>query len=126
MRPNERRAAIFDALCIRRHDTVENLASEFGVSEKTIRRDIEELSCSYPIETVRGRYGGGVKVADWYHQNRKTLSPEQAELLKRLAPSLVSVHIIDDRRRIGKAGDLPFANFKKFLYTVEKRPALPG
>ena len=44
MRPNERRAAIFDALCIRRHDTVENLASEFGVSEKTIRRDIEELS----------------------------------------------------------------------------------
>ena len=53
MRPNERRAAIFDALCIRRHDTVENLASEFGVSEKTIRRDIEELSCSYPIETVR-------------------------------------------------------------------------
>ena len=70
MRPNERRAAIFDA------------------SEKTIRRDIEELSCSYPIETVRGRYGGGVKVADWYHQNRKTLSPEQAELLKRLAPSL--------------------------------------
>lgn len=54
MRPNERRAAIFDALCIRRHDTVENLASEFGVSEKTIRRDIEELSCSYPIETVRG------------------------------------------------------------------------
>ena len=88
MRPNERRAAIFDALCIRRHDTVENLASEFGVSEKTVRRDIEELSCSYPIETVRGRYGGGVKVADWYHQNRKTLSPEQAELLKRLAPSL--------------------------------------
>ena len=73
MRPNERRAAIFDALCIRRQDTVENLASEFGVSEKTIRRDIEELSCSYPIETVRGRYGGGVKVADWYHQNRKTL-----------------------------------------------------
>lgn len=41
MRPNERRAAIFDALCIRRQDTVENLASEFGVSEKTIRRDIE-------------------------------------------------------------------------------------
>ena len=42
MRPNERRAAIFDALCIRRQDTVENLTSEFGVSEKTIRRDVEE------------------------------------------------------------------------------------
>ena len=57
MRPNERRAAILDALCIRRQDTIANLAEEFGVNEKTIRRDIEELSCSYPIETVRGRYG---------------------------------------------------------------------
>ena len=88
MRPNERRAAILDALCIRRKDTIANLAEEFGVNEKTIRRDIEELSCSYPIETVRGRYGGGVKVMDWYHQNRKTLSPEQATLLKKLAARL--------------------------------------
>lgn len=88
MRPNERRAAILEALCIRRQDTIANLAKEFGVNEKTIRRDIEELSCSYPIETVRGRYGGGVKVMDWYHQNRKTLSPEQAALLKKLAPRL--------------------------------------
>lgn len=88
MRPNERRAAILDALCIRRQDTIANLAEEFGVNEKTIRRDIEELSCSYPIETVRGRYGGGVKVADWYHRDRKTLSPEQVALLKRLAPGL--------------------------------------
>lgn len=88
MRPNERRAAILDALCIRRQDTIDNLAMEFGVSEKTIRRDIEELACSYPIETVRGRYGGGVKVLDWYRPNRKTLSPEQAALLKKLAPGL--------------------------------------
>ena len=43
MRPNERRAAILDALCIRRQDTIANLAEEFGVNEKTIRRDIEEL-----------------------------------------------------------------------------------
>lgn len=84
MRPNERRAAILDALCVRRQDTVANLAEEFGVNEKTIRRDIEELACSYPIETVRGRYGGGVKVLDWYHRNVKTLSPEQAALLKKL------------------------------------------
>ena len=88
MRPNERRAAILDALCVRRQDTIANLAEEFGVNEKTIRRDIEELACSYPIETVRGRYGGGVKILDWYHQNRRTLSPEQAELLKKLAPGL--------------------------------------
>jgi predicted DNA-binding transcriptional regulator YafY len=88
MSPNERRSAIFDALCIRRQDTVSNLAEEFKVSEKTIRRDIEELSCSYPIETVRGRYGGGVKVLDWYRPSHKTLSPEQAALLMKLAPGL--------------------------------------
>ena len=34
MRPNERRAAILDALCIRRQDTIANLAEEFGVNEK--------------------------------------------------------------------------------------------
>lgn len=84
----ERREALLDALCVRRFDQVKNLATEFGVSEKTIRTDIEVLACSYPIETVRGRYGGGVKVLDWYHRGKKTLSPEQADLLKRLAPNL--------------------------------------
>jgi predicted DNA-binding transcriptional regulator YafY len=84
----ERREAILDALCVRRQDTYENLAQEFGVSYSTIRRDIEVLACSYPIEPVRGRHGGGVYVAAWYHRGKRTLSPEQAALLKRLAPSL--------------------------------------
>ena len=88
MSPSERRMAILDALCRRRHDTTENLAAEFGVSERTIRNDLLELSCSYPVETVRGRYGGGVRVADWYHRDRRCLSPGQVELLKRLAPTL--------------------------------------
>ena len=88
MTANERRQQLLEVLCRRRHDTTENLAAEFGVSERTIRRDIEELTLSYPIETVCGRYGGGVKVADWYHLDRKTLSPEQTTLLKKLAPSL--------------------------------------
>ena len=84
----ERRDAILDRLCVRRHDQVKNLAEEFGVSEKTIRTDIEVLACSYQIETVRGRHGGGIYVADGYHRGRKTLSPEQAALRKKLAPSL--------------------------------------
>ena len=67
---------------------MDNLAAEFGVSEKTIRRDVEELMCSYAVETVRGRYGGGVKLSDWYHPTRSTLSPKQTALLKKLAPSL--------------------------------------
>lgn len=87
MTANERKEALLNVLCERREDKICNLAIEFGVCERTIRRDLLELGCSYPIETVKGN-GGGVRVADWYHRGRKTLSPEQAALLKKLAPSL--------------------------------------
>ena len=88
MSANDRRRQILDLLCLRRRDTVQNLASELGVCERTIRRDIEVLTLSYPIETVCGRYGGGVKMADWYHQDHRRLSPRQTALLKRLAAGL--------------------------------------
>ena len=88
MSPNARRAALIDVLGHRRQDKLENLAKEFNVSIHTIQRDIEELTLVYPLVTVRGRYGGGVKVEDWYHPGRKTLSPVQAQLLKKLATSL--------------------------------------
>jgi len=84
----ERRQALWNTLCQRRQDTVENLAAEFKVSPRTIRYDIETLTLSYPVETVRGRYGGGVKVSDWYHPTRRTLCPEQVALLKKVATSL--------------------------------------
>lgn len=93
MSPNERRQRLIEVLCQRRQDTMANLAEEFGVNERTIRRDIEVLTLSYPIDTICGRYDGGVKVADWYHLNRKALSPEQAELLKRLAPTLAGADL---------------------------------
>ena len=52
MNPWERRQKILEILCLRRHETTENLAHEFNVSRGTIRRDITVLTCSYPIETV--------------------------------------------------------------------------
>ena len=88
MRPNERRELLLESLLQRREDTIENLASEFDVNERTIRRDIEQLTSSYPLETVRGRYGGGVRVADWYRQGRKYLTSEQEALLNKLASTL--------------------------------------
>ena len=48
----------------------------------------DRLTLTYPIETVRGRYGGGIKLADWYHPMQSTLSPLQIALLKKLAPAL--------------------------------------
>lgn len=58
----ERREAILWVLNTRRRDKIANLAAEFGVSEQTVRSDIGALSCSYPIVTRRGRYGGGVEM----------------------------------------------------------------
>jgi len=88
MGPTERRQKMLEVLCVRRHDTYNNLASEFNVSRRTVRYDIEALICHYPIETVRGRYGG-VKVQDGFYLKKHnsgpaTLTPKQAELVERL------------------------------------------
>ena len=83
----ERRDSILRALSRRREDRIENLAAEFGVSEKTIRRDIELLSCSAPISTKTGP-GGGVSVMPGYYYGRQYLKKEQETLLRSLLPGL--------------------------------------
>lgn len=93
MSPSERRQKLLEVLCLRRYDTCANLAREFDVCQRTIRYDIEALMCSYPIETVCGRYGGGVRVMEGYYSNHKssvnkTLNPEQTALLRKLRGQL--------------------------------------
>lgn len=80
----ERRMQLLYVLCLRRHDTYDNLAREFNVCKRTIRYDIAALVCKYPIETVCGRYGGGVWVKDNYFPYRKTLDKDQIEVLARV------------------------------------------
>lgn len=80
----ERRSAILKTLCRRRHETISNLASEFGVSERTIRRDIEVLSYTEPIYTQTGRYYGGVYVVDGYSMDRMYVSGEESKVLHKL------------------------------------------
>ena len=45
------------------------------------------LTCSYPIETVRGNYGG-VRVADWFHLDRRALNSAEIAFLNKLGESL--------------------------------------
>ena len=85
---NERRRAILELLCQRKQDTMKNLANEFHVSLRTICYDIDELARNYPIVTIRGKYKGGVKIADGYRLDRKYLNPKQQHLLKRLSKTL--------------------------------------
>lgn len=83
----ERRQQILEVLCERRHESVENLAYEFGVHERTIRRDIENLSLSYPIYTTQG-VGGGVYIMDGFKLGRKYLNNEETLLLEKLLTQL--------------------------------------
>ena len=80
----ERRAAILKLLGRKRHETIKNLASLFGVSERTIRRDIEILSFTEPIYTQAGKYGGGVYVIDSYHVNRIYFKESESAVLEKL------------------------------------------
>ncbi len=64
-----------------------NLATEFNVNERTVRRDIEIISLSYPLKTVQGN-GGGIYVEDWFRLGKTYLSDKQAALLEELASTL--------------------------------------
>ncbi len=83
----ERRQQIIEAISDRRQDTMANLASEFGVSKMTIRRDIEYLTCSYPIFTVLGN-GGGVRAMDGWYISRRYMRSEDEAVLRELLPGL--------------------------------------
>jgi predicted DNA-binding transcriptional regulator YafY len=92
----ERRNAILKALCRRRYETISNLATEFDVSERTIRRDIEILSFTEPIYTQSGR-NGGVYVVDGYRMDRMYMSEEEAGLLCKIRDTEEAVLItLDD------------------------------
>ena len=94
MRALERRQAILELLCERRTEKIENLAFEFSVNECTIRRDILELSLSYPIYTRTGIYGG-VYVDKDYYFGKQYLRSEEKELLESLSSS-----VGEDQRKI--------------------------
>lgn len=79
----ERRYEIMKLLCRRRHDTICNLASEFGVSTRTIQRDIEILSTTEPIFTLPGKYGG-IYVVEGYSIDRMYMTKAELDVLQKL------------------------------------------
>ena len=83
----ERRQAIIEILCARRYETIDNLAFEFSVDRRTIRRDIEILSISFPFYTTKGT-GGGVHVVDGFRLGMKYLTDKQYTVLKGISERL--------------------------------------
>lgn len=80
----ERRLEILKILCRRRHETMRNLAPEFGVSVRTVKRDIEVLSITEPVHTRFGKYGGGVYVIDGYCMDRMYMTEARLDVLRKL------------------------------------------
>jgi len=81
----ERRAEIMRILCRRRHETISNLAEEFGVSTRTIQRDVEILSITESIYTRCGRYNGGIYVLQDYVMDRMYMTDCELSVLHKLA-----------------------------------------
>lgn len=71
----ERRCQIIEILCdAKMRIKMRDLASRFNVS---IRTDVDVLSLTYPIQTTRGRYNGGIGFIDGYRQ-RMRASPRHS------------------------------------------------
>ena len=90
MAADERRRKILEALSVRRYETCDNLAFEFGVSVRTIYNDLLHLSREYPIYTSQG-HKGGIRMMDGYYVNRKSLTDKQTELLTRLSSGALAI-----------------------------------
>ena len=117
MGTSERRRQMMLLLCRRRHETMRNLASEFGVSERTIRRDVEALSCTEPIYTQTGRYGGGVYVMEGYYIDRMYMSSEEIGVLKK-------VEMLSSAKSPWRLTAAELAIFKTMIAKYEK-PTVP-
>ena len=91
----ERRGELVKTLCRRRYERVENLAADFGVSERTIRRDIEALSRTVPIYTQSGRYGGGVYVAEGFTMDRMYMTDRELRGRRTVAPTSEDRAVLD-------------------------------
>ena len=98
MKALERRQALIELLCECRYEKISNLAFEFGVSWRTICRDIQELSLSYPIYTDCSRGKAGVYIEEGYYLGKQYLREDEEELIQKL----ISNSTGEDRTRLIK------------------------
>ena len=83
MGTSERRYEILKTQCRNRYEKIRNLAFEFGVSKRTIQRDIEVLNGTELVYIQFGKYGG-VYVVDGYSMNRMYMKDSELDSLQKL------------------------------------------
>ena len=82
----ERRLEILKYLCRYRRTTMSYLAERFGVSVRTIQRDILELETTFhvPLDIRCGKYDGGVFVKGDYSFDRAYMHKDELDLLAKI------------------------------------------
>lgn len=96
----ERRLEIYKYLCLARKATMPQLAKMFGVSVRTIQRDIFEIEATFhaPLDIAKGRYGGVSVIGD-HTLDRAYMCDEELLLLKKIQ-SLVKEKITEEESAI--------------------------
>ena len=92
----ERRLEILKYLCRYRQATMPQLAEKFGVSIRTIQRDIFEIEVTFhvPLDIRCGKYEGGVYVKGDYSFDRAYMHQDELELLVKIQ-GLVKTQLTD-------------------------------
>lgn len=82
----ERRLEILKLLCRSRHSTMSSLAKTFGVSVRTVQRDIYEIETTFrvPLCVKCGKHDGGVYVLGDYSFDRAYMCEDEIALLGRI------------------------------------------
>ena len=83
----ERRQLVLEFISDQRKVSMEDIMHEFDISRSTAKRDVQLLSCSYPIITEDGR-AGGVRAMDGWYLSRRYLHEDQEKLLRTLLAGL--------------------------------------
>ena len=81
----ERRLEIYKYLCLARKATMPQLAKMFGVSVRTIQRDVYEIEATFhaPLEITAGRHGG-ISVLGDYSLDRAYMCEDELLLLHKI------------------------------------------
>ena len=86
MGTSERRLELLKYLCKVRKATMPKLAELFGVSIRTIQRDIFEIEATFhaPLDIRCGKYEGGVYVIGDYSFDRVYMHEDELSLLSKI------------------------------------------
>ncbi|MFJ3407793.1 helix-turn-helix transcriptional regulator [Promicromonospora sp. NPDC090134] len=115
----QRLIGLLGALQARRHTTAESLAEEFGVSTRTVLRDVQKLvDADIPVLTERGRYGG-ISLLPGQQVDLSRLTTSEVDVLRAVGVDL-------DRARALGAETAARAAVGKFATRPGAPPARSG